>query len=147
LNTWKIPAMGQVHSQQLIHWATPQASDYVEGARTAKGSRQKCLGRDLKELGSGTDVSGSPAATEKPGRLNPELSRWLMGFPAGWSCLKATATIVPQVAAEFIKACIDSLLGVPKTKNQALGQRAGLGSHLQTVRNSGRSVWQDGRHS
>jgi hypothetical protein len=92
LNTWKIPAMGQVHSQQLIHWATPQASDYVEGARTAKGSRQKCLGRDLKELGSGTDVSGSPAATEKPGRLNPELSRWLMGFPAGWSCLKATAT-------------------------------------------------------
>jgi hypothetical protein len=85
LNTWKIPAMGQVHSQQLIHWATPQASDYVEGARTAKGSRQKCLGRDLKELGSGTDVSGSPAATEKPGRLNPELSRWLMGFPAGWS--------------------------------------------------------------
>jgi hypothetical protein len=55
--------------------------------------------------------------------------------------------IVPQVAAEFIKACIDSLLGVPKTKNQALGQRAGLGSHLQTVRNSGRSVWQDGRHS
>jgi len=30
---------------------------------------------------------------------------------------------VPQVAAEFIKACIDSLLGVPKTKNQALGSR------------------------
>ena len=31
-------------------WATPQASDWVGGARTAIDSNQKCLGRDLKEI-------------------------------------------------------------------------------------------------
>jgi hypothetical protein len=30
-------------------WATPQASDYVEGARTELTSNQKCLGRDMKQ--------------------------------------------------------------------------------------------------
>jgi len=34
------------------------------------------------------------------------LSRWLMGFPPGWSCSGATATVVPQVAAAFVKALI-----------------------------------------
>ena len=32
------------------NWATPQASDHVEGARTAKESNQKCLGRDLNQM-------------------------------------------------------------------------------------------------
>jgi len=31
-------------------WATPQASDHIEGARTAKESNQKCLGRDLNQM-------------------------------------------------------------------------------------------------
>jgi len=30
-------------------WATPQASDHIEGARTELTSNQKCLGRDLKQ--------------------------------------------------------------------------------------------------
>ena len=34
----------------LDKWATPQASDHVEGARTAKESNQKCLGRDLNQM-------------------------------------------------------------------------------------------------
>ena len=32
------------------NWATPQASDHIEGARTAKESNQKCLGRDLNQM-------------------------------------------------------------------------------------------------
>jgi hypothetical protein len=32
---------------EAINWSTPHASDYVEGARTAHNSKQKCLGRDL----------------------------------------------------------------------------------------------------
>jgi len=74
----------------LTPWATPQASDWVEGARTAADSNQKCLGRDLNR--SGAIASGSPAATEKPGQLNPELSRWLMGYPPAWSSCADTAT-------------------------------------------------------
>ena len=31
-------------------WGTPQASDYVEGARTRVDSNQKCLGRDLNRM-------------------------------------------------------------------------------------------------
>jgi hypothetical protein len=34
----------------LDNWATPQASDHVEGARTAPASNQKCLGRDLNQM-------------------------------------------------------------------------------------------------
>ena len=35
-------------------WGTPQASDHIEGARTAKESNQKCLGRDLNQMNWGT---------------------------------------------------------------------------------------------
>jgi len=42
------------------NWATPQASDHVEGARTATESNQKCLGRDLARLDGPQDpVSNS----------------------------------------------------------------------------------------
>ena len=43
------------------HWATPQASDHVDGARTAIESNQKCLGRDLARL----DVQQGNWATPK----------------------------------------------------------------------------------
>jgi hypothetical protein len=38
------------HLPQGKNWATPQASDHIEGARTAKESNQKCLGRDLNQM-------------------------------------------------------------------------------------------------
>jgi len=38
-------------------WATPQASDHIEGARTAKESNQKCLGRDLNQMKWATPVA------------------------------------------------------------------------------------------
>lgn len=40
----------------------------------------------------GRQVIGSHAGTEKPGALNPEFCRWLMGFPAGWGLYADTAT-------------------------------------------------------
>tara|TARA_R100000152_G_C6782033_1_gene218071 strand:- start:1224 stop:2156 length:933 start_codon:yes stop_codon:yes gene_type:complete len=36
--------------QKPENWATPQASDHIEGARTDVNSNQKCLGRDLNQL-------------------------------------------------------------------------------------------------
>lgn len=85
-------------------WATPQASDYVEGSRTALDSNQKCLGRDLKQCGQWR----SPSASDGEGgvktgesiegddhipptsklKLNPDWVCTLMGISVGW--VKAT---------------------------------------------------------
>lgn len=35
-------------------------------------------------LVSGPISSGSPAATGKPGQLNPAFSRWLQAYPEAW---------------------------------------------------------------
>jgi hypothetical protein len=55
---------GKCNLGEVVHnpknWATPQASDHVEGARTATESNQKCLGRDLARLDGPQDpVSNS----------------------------------------------------------------------------------------
>lgn len=38
------------NAKESSSWGTPQASDYVEGARTRVDSNQKCLGRDLARM-------------------------------------------------------------------------------------------------
>ncbi len=43
----------------LAGWATPQASDHVEGSRTKPESRQKCLGRDLAGWASPREADGA----------------------------------------------------------------------------------------
>jgi len=56
----------QTLGQRVAHWATPQASDHIEGARTAKESNQKCLGRDLNQMNWPTPRAGNPGS-RKPG--------------------------------------------------------------------------------
>ena len=53
-------------AQTEKNWATPQASDHIEGARTAKESNQKCLGRDLNQMNWPTPRAGNPGS-RKPG--------------------------------------------------------------------------------
>ena len=60
------------------------------GVRRPSGAS---VGQTLKDyaLIIGKTPSGHPAPTEKRGALNPELSRWLMGYPAAWGSCGATA--------------------------------------------------------
>lgn len=72
----------------IAGWATPQASDPVEGARTDPSSPQKCLGRDIKTfLIPGLTFASFLVPTGKRVVLDPEFSLWLMGFPEAWAKL------------------------------------------------------------
>ena len=112
-------AARRIAAKESLSWATPQASDHVEGARTRIDSRQKCLGRDLKMWPS--PRAGNPGS-RKPGtggkvlaeeakkhngppdqekinmngnlreQLSPDWVECLMGLPIGISDLCYSAT-------------------------------------------------------
>lgn len=71
------------------NWATPQASDHVEGARTEVGSNQKCLGRDLNAL-------------KTNGKLNPRWVETLMGLPVGWTMPSCQSPVTIAPIAELV---------------------------------------------
>ncbi len=62
-----LPKRPKGEKDRKKNWATPQASDHIEGARTAKESNQKCLGRDLNQMENWpTPRAGNPGS-RKPG--------------------------------------------------------------------------------
>jgi hypothetical protein len=91
-------------SNEVKNWATPQASDFVEGRRTDVDSNQKCLGRDLKMMANwgtplaqdsrhgnedrgkgklGEQIAGR-AIVYGAAKLNPDWVCSLMGLPIKW---------------------------------------------------------------
>ena len=90
------PAPGLQAAAHLTNWATPTTRDHKDGACLAQitgGVVQvnSLLGRQVLLTDSGKQQIGSPAATEKPGQLNPAHSRWLMGYPPEWDACAPTA--------------------------------------------------------
>ena len=99
---------------RLTSWATPRSTeaghstgspDRAEGYRGRLEDQVFLAGRPTPAAGdddktveparltaSGRMLTGSSAGTENGGQLNPEHSRWLMGYPAGWTSSAATAT-------------------------------------------------------
>jgi hypothetical protein len=72
---------------QMAGWATPGSSDSKGDTYETTETRRT----ELRKQAHGIDMKSCPAGTEKRGALNPDHSRWLMGFPAAWGSCGATA--------------------------------------------------------
>jgi hypothetical protein len=75
-------------------WATPTTRDHrdignLENSRIRKDGMIR--NDTVPRQAFGPIVTGSPAATEKLGQLNPAHPRWLMGYPAEWDACAPTA--------------------------------------------------------
>ena len=81
----------------LAGWATPTVSDEKMDRRSDKAI-EKHMNRPDTDVNlakqariSGNQLPSFPVATGKRGALNPDLSRWLMGYPEEWGSCGATA--------------------------------------------------------
>jgi len=74
-------------------WATPTTRDHKDGASDLSNTPINCLlGRQvsLSHVPTATHAASRPTSTQKPAKLalNPNFTRWLMGYPAAWvSCV------------------------------------------------------------
>ena len=82
-------------------WATPTTRDWKAGSaiqnfkpRTCQLNDQVLITEPARLTVFGEMLTGSSAGMESGGQLNPEHSRWLMGFPPAWeSC---APTVMPS---------------------------------------------------
>lgn len=80
---------------KLAAWASPRANDAKKQGYMAQDPRNG-LPAQVLEPGTrinrlGRMLTGFIAETNAGGQLNPELSRWLMGYPAEWAHCRPTA--------------------------------------------------------
>jgi len=81
-------------------WATPTTRDHKDGASDGTVPINALLGRQVWTTQEGKVVlrvngaapTGYIAETVNGDRLNPEHSRWLMGYPAEWASCAPTET-------------------------------------------------------
>ena len=67
-------------------WPAPTKSDARQrgrGAVARDAGFKNC--QVIADHYLGPTLNGSPAATEKPGQLNPDFALWLMGLPPAWA--------------------------------------------------------------
>jgi hypothetical protein len=87
-----------------VGWPTTRATDGDKGVRSEDGAIREAMrtaGPDLPTVAAitgpmrltraGELLTGLAAGMSDGGRLNPDHSRWLMGYPAAWGSCGATA--------------------------------------------------------
>jgi hypothetical protein len=85
---------------KLTAWATPTCGSPNSLLGRGQDPMKRKAGnhavnlQDQVTLASGPTPSGSPAATAKPGQLNPAFARWLMGYGVAWcqAAIRASRT-------------------------------------------------------
>ena len=93
-NIARMEAGRQVNLQdvaRLAGWATPTVQDSANTAGRSQFRRNSLPLNCEATLVPGQIQYGFPAPTEKRGVLNPNHSRWLMGYRAEWGSCGATA--------------------------------------------------------
>ena len=82
----------------LSGWTSPRASDDNQ-SRRMDVSMEREINRPNRGASlaidaymAGKTLNGSPAPMGRRGQLNPEFTRWLMGYPEEWASCAPTAT-------------------------------------------------------
>ncbi len=94
----------------LASWKTPAATDDKRG-RITTGMTGGSLAQQVKDSSparltvTGEMLTGSSAATESGGQLNPAHTRWLMGLPPEWDDCAAMVTPLSQRLEQGAAEC------------------------------------------
>ena len=78
---------------QVVGWATPTSTDAIRGVKPPRPQDSGIpLTQRVGQMDFGRMSTGYPSEMPSCARLNPELSRWLMGVPREWVSCAPTET-------------------------------------------------------
>lgn len=119
------PANHSTHGSRQESWATPQASDHIEGRRTDLDSNQKCLGRDMKQWATPNcgDAKAGMSTGRKQKSLGQDVTNWATPAtrdtqgPRGKAANERKGnpmdTLPNQLGAKLNPRWVETLMGLP----------------------------------